>query len=283
MTSQADAALPSIVVPVHNAAAELKECLASLKRTVSPGVNVLILDDASTDPEVRALIEQSVSGAGPNWSAEFLAPNKGFVHTANHGLRKTAGNVVLLNSDTVTTSGWLEGMARCLAADERIATATPWTNNGEIASIPTFCQACPVPELPDAVAEVIAANGPALYPELPTAVGFCMAIRRSAIDDLGVFDAERFGMGYGEENDFSMRASLAGWRNVLCDDVYVAHHGGSSFGPRGLAPDETSMANLLQVHPGYLEQVMGFIEADPLADRRGRLLAALQSAGIALS
>ena len=124
--------------------------------------------------------------------------------------------------------------------------------------------------------------GPPVYPELPTAVGFCMAIARRAIDRVGLFDEARFERGYGEENDFSLRARAAGLRNVLCDDVYVVHLGGRSFGPLGLRPDQTSMQRLLDRHPDYLELVHDFIEADPLAARREGILGALARAGLTL-
>ncbi len=123
---------------------------------------------------------------------------------------------------------------------------------------------------------------PPLYPDLPTAVGFCMAIARRAIDRVGLFDEARFGRGYGEENDFSLRARAAGLRNVLCDDVYVVHLGGRSFGPLGLRPGETSMQSLLERHPDYLDRVHAFIEADPLAARREAVLDALARAGLRL-
>ena len=110
-----------------------------------------------------------------------------------------------------------------------------------------------------------------------------MAIPRSAISHLGQFDEEAFGLGYGEENDFSMRARAAGLRNVLCDDVYVAHVGGRSFAPRGIRPGGQAMKKLLERHPGYLELVQSFISADPLAKRRNELISALRSAGIELS
>lgn len=71
-------------------------------------------------------------------------------------------------------------------------------------------------------------------------------------------------------------------RNVLCDDVYVAHLGNRSFGPIGLKPDETSMQRLLSRHPDYLELVTAFIRDDPLAARRAEVLAALDRAGVAL-
>lgn len=272
--------LPTVIIPIHNARQELDACLDSLHRNTPPQAEVLLLDDASDDPQVQPLLRRWLGRSGPSWSLELLTANRGFVGTVNLGMKMTRGNVVLLNSDTVLTPGWLEGLRRCLASDSRIATATPWTNNGEIVSIPGFCQANPVPADVDAAAAVIAAAGQPAYPEIPTAVGFCMAISRRAIDSLGLFDQTLFGLGYGEENDFSMRARQAGMRNVLCDDVYVAHVGGCSFAPRNMRPDDAAMEKLLSRHPGYLQLIHQFISADPLAKRRNELLAALRNAGI---
>jgi hypothetical protein len=69
-------------------------------------------------------------------------------------------------------------------------------------------------------------------------------------------------------------------RNVLCDDVYVVHLGGRSFGPTGLKPDESSMQRLLSRHPDYLRQVQELGTADPLSTRRATILAALDRAGV---
>ena len=274
-----DAKLPSVIVPVHNAPEELERCLASVAATIPSDTEVIVIDDASQDKGVRKVLAHWQQKAGPHWRFHFQQENLGFVATVNRGMDMTRGDVVLLNSDTEVTAGWLEGLQRCLASDPAIATATPWTNNGEIASIPHFCESNPPPADRAAVAAVIAATGSACYPALPTAVGFCMAISRRALTQLGLFDAETFGIGYGEENDFSMRAQAAGLRNVLCDDVYVVHLGGRSFGPLGLKPDEASMQRLLALHPAYLQQVQEFIRSDPLAQRRDELLAALAGAG----
>ena len=97
-----------------------------------------------------------------------------------------------------------------------------------------------------------------------------------------VFDEEAFGRGYGEENDFCMRAANAGMLNVLCDDAYVVHHGGRSFGPLGLQPDPGSMQRLLALHPGYADLVSGFIQADPLAPLRGEVLRAMRRDGVSM-
>ncbi len=269
------AGLPSVIIPVHNAPEELDSCLASVHATVPAGVEVIVIDDASTAAEVAIVLSRWQKRAGPSWQFHFQQRNAGFVGTANRGMEMTRGDIVLLNSDTEVTPGWLAGLQRCLASDPSIATATPWTNNGEITSIPRFCEANPPPGNPVAVARKIALTGTASYPELPTAVGFCMAISRRALDILGLFDERTFGLGYGEENDFSMRAQGAGLRNVLCDDVYVVHLGGRSFGPLGLKPDESTMQRLLSRHPAYLELVQEFIASDPLAPRREELLQAL--------
>ncbi|MGH8033771.1 MAG: glycosyltransferase family 2 protein, partial [Lysobacterales bacterium] len=269
-----------VIIPIHNAPVELEVCLASLYRTLPAGAGVLLLDDASSDPRITAVLRHWLDLAGPSWRGEKQVHNLGFVGTANRGMEMTRGNVVLLNSDTVLTPGWLSGLQRCLESSPEIATATPWTNNGEIASLPGFCQNNPVPLDCDSVARLIATTGRALYPEIPTAVGFCMAISRRAIDTLGLFDQELFGLGYGEENDFSMRARNAGMKNVLCDDVYVGHLGGRSFAPKGLIPDESAMGKLLTRHPAYRELIRGFIAADPLAGRRAALVDALVRAGI---
>jgi GT2 family glycosyltransferase len=276
------AALPTVIIPIHNAPEELEACLASLSRTIPAGSGVVLLDDASDDSRIQPMLRRWREQAGPGWRLERQSQNLGFVGTVNRGVAMTSGDVVLLNSDTILTPGWLQGLRRCLAADPAIATATPWTNNGEIASVPAFCQANPVPADIDAVARVIAASGKPAYPEIPTAVGFCMAIARRALEAIGTFDQELFGLGYGEENDFSMRARASGWKNVLCDDVYVAHVGGRSFSPKGLRPGEAAMQNLLSRHPGYLELIREFIANDPLAVRRDELVAALRNAGIEL-
>jgi len=272
----------SVVIPVFNAPRELDCCLESVASTVDESVDVLIIDDASTDPETQVVLERWNRDAPPKWRFRSNRENRGFVATANAGMSACTEDVVLLNSDTIVTPGWLRGLQKCLASAADIATATPWTNNGEIASLPEFCRVNPVPPDIEAVAGVIARTGEATYPELPTAVGFCMAVARRAIDRVGLFNEALFGKGYGEENDFSRRAVQKGMRNVLCDDVYVAHLGGRSFGPTGLRPDESSMQRLLSLHPDYLGCVEAFIAADPLASRRKEIIDALDRAGVSL-
>lgn len=263
---------PLVIVPVFNAFEKLEACLESISRTVSTDSQVILIDDASTDTRVRPLLQSWVSEAKSVRRLLVHDVNKGFVATANHGMKMAETDVVLLNSDTEVTSGWIQKLKNCLESDASIATATPWSNNGEIVSMPQFCVSNPVPPEPEVVASIIGSCGQASYPELPTAVGFCMAISLRAIRRVGLFAEEAFGRGYGEENDFCQRAEQLGMRNVLCDDAYVVHHGGASFGPLGLKPDENSMKRLLARHPEYLSKVSKFIKIDPLQARRQQIL-----------
>ena len=275
--------MPTIIVPVFNAYDHIGPCLESVARTVPDDIPVVLLDDASTDSRIQPLLKAWVSEASHNRELITHSHNRGFVATANQGMRRADSDMVLLNSDTEVTTGWLEKLTDCLASDPSIATATPWSNNGEIVSIPQFCLSNNRPEEPDAVAFAIASCGPPVYPDMPTAVGFCMAISSHAINQVGVFDEITFGRGYGEENDFCQRAEKAGLRNVLCDDAYVVHHGGASFKPLGLTPGEDSMQRLLVKHPDYQQKVATFIAADPLASRRQEILACLERSGVRMS
>jgi GT2 family glycosyltransferase len=273
---------PVVIVPVFNAYEHLVVCLESLARNLPSNAQLLLMDDASTDARVYPFLQSWVDEETSCRRLVRHEQNRGFVATANHGMRLAGTDVVLLNSDTEVTSGWLEHLADCLASDRSIATATPWSNNGEIVSIPVFCAANPAPENPETIAGIIASCGRPDYPVMPTAVGFCMAISLHTIKLVGVFDELTFGLGYGEENDFCQRAERAGLRNVLCDNAYVVHHGGASFVPLGLKPDESSMQRLLAKHPDYLNKVSEFIRTDPLAGRRQEILDCLERAGVGM-
>lgn len=269
--------LPTVVVPVFNARVALDACLAALDRTLPAGAAVLVADDASSDPAVEPLARGWC--ARTRLAARYVRRplNLGFPANCNAAFAETGdADLVLLNSDALATPGWLAQIARCAASDARIATATPWSNNAEICSFPRFCEDNPAPADPDFVAEA-AGQGPPVYPELPTAVGFCMYLRRAALRQIGGFDADTFGRGYGEENDWCLRASAMGWRHVLCDGAYVVHAGGASFGPLELAPGGDNLARLNARWPGYNEMIARFIMADPLRAHRQRLAAAMDA------
>ncbi len=264
-----DEPLPvDVVVPVYNAAADVRRCIDSVLAS-TPGLSRLVLiDDGSPDPAVGEYF-RALSARG-DARIELLRNdrNLGFTATANRGLRESTRDVVLLNSDTIVTRGWLEALVTCAASDARIATVTPFSNNAEICSFPRICEAQPEPDDPERIAAALRASAVPTRPDLPTGVGFCMLVRRAAIDAVGVFDLA-FGAGYGEENDFCLRAGRAGFRNVLADDAYVVHTGGRSFSGRKDELGRRNLALLLQRFPRYEAMVRDYIAADPLRAIRG--------------
>jgi len=83
-----------------------------------------------------------------------------------------------------------------------------------------------------------------------------------------------FAQGYGEENDFCLRARHLGWRHVALPGLFVAHCGGASFGRGGWHLQVRNRALLNRLHPGYEALIQAFSDADPLAPARRRLDAA---------
>jgi O-antigen biosynthesis protein len=255
-----------VIVPIYDAYEELTACLASVQKH-SSDYRLILIDDCSADERIGALFRRLSAERSSNTVLLRNERNLGFVGTANRGMAAGRNDVVLLNSDCVVTSGWLEKMRRCAGSDPRIGTITPFSNNAEICSFPSFCQDNPPPEDPELINRALELAAVPLYPDIPTAVGFCMFVRRELIRDIGVFDPV-FGRGYGEENDFSMRASTAGYRNVLCDDTFVVHLGSRSFGSHRQAMVEQNLVKVLAKHPDYMKIVREFIEKDPIGPIR---------------
>ena len=98
-------------------------------------------------------------------------------------------------------------------------------------------------------------------PQVPTALGHCFYIRRSAIELVGDFD-ECFSPGYGEEVDFSQRCILRGLKHVVADDVFVYHRGKGSFaeGASGLQDEHEDL--IAERYPYYHQAVGDFAAAE---------------------
>ena len=154
-------------------------------------------------------------------------------------MRAAAGrDVVLLNSDTLVPPGWLEELRAVAYGAPDIGTVTPLSNDATILSYPEpGAAATTMPDLAAAGrlhALARRANGGAAI-DIPVGVGFCLYIRRACLDAVGLLRADVFAQGYGEENDFCLRARHLGWRHVAAPGVFVAHVGGHSFGARRTA------------------------------------------------
>ncbi|WP_233835408.1 glycoside hydrolase family 99-like domain-containing protein [Paraburkholderia sp. ZP32-5] len=222
----------SIIVPVYNAASAVRDCLESvLKHTDLKRDRLIVIDDGSTDPSIAPLLAEFKDILGV--TIQKNDSNLGYTKTINRGIRLAENDdVVLLNSDTVVTPRWLEGLRAAAYARAKVATVTAMSDNAGAFSFPTFNEYCPRPSYlshEEYALRVTRETWNCNAPEVPTGSGFCMYIRRLMMEECGLFDEEGFPRGYGEENDFCMRAVKAGWRNVISPWSFVYHIRTASF------------------------------------------------------
>jgi GT2 family glycosyltransferase len=218
-----------IVVCVHNALDEVRQCLDSVIEHTRMPYSLIIVDDGSDVATATYLADFSESQAATLIRNDTA---RGYTFAANQGLRRaTADYVALLNSDTVVTPWWLDRLAACAESDSNVGIAGPLSNAASWQSIPEVMDGndFATNELQEGIsveemAALIAQSSRRLYPRIPFLNGFCLLIKRALIDDIGFFDEECFGQGYGEENDYCLRSRKAGWDLAIADDVYVYHH-----------------------------------------------------------
>jgi len=260
-----------IIIPVYGAATELRACLESIESRH----RVTLVVDGPQDVAVEEVIADF-----PSCRVLRNEQRRGFVATVNRGMRETDGDVVLLNSDTIVTPGWIEKLMAAAYSSGDVGTVTPLSNHATICSVPQPFEENLLPSGFDvasfgAVVERVSRRA---YPRIPTGVGVCMYIRRALIEDIGLFDEKNFGLGYGEENDFCMRALARGWVHVADDATFIYHAGHRSFGSARTRLQRRAAATLRRLHPRYMATITAAMKDDPLADVRARIVDAIAPA-----
>ena len=266
----------SIVVPIFNAADDLINCIDRLKEFTPDEVRILLIDDASTDNRIADILENTKGFS--NFKFIKNEKNIGFTATVNRGLSETGDDdVIILNSDARVTPGWVEGMLLAAQSAPRIATVTAMSDRAGAFSAPNIGNDNALPEgLSEiAYARAFRRHSLGLYPSVPTGNGFCMLIRRACIKEIGTLDAEAFPRGYGEENDFCMRAVRSGWRNVIDDRTYVFHDRSKSFGEAKTDLMVAGRAIVDSRYPEYTKAIRVFSADEKINLARYRARAAL--------
>lgn len=216
----------SVIIPNWNGVKFLPTCLNSLSHQTYRHLEVLVVDNASTDESV-ALIRQD----HPEVQLVALTENRGFTGAVNAGIARAKGSLVaLLNQDAEADPRWLEEMAHAARAHPQA---------GAIASkIMLFDQRDHFHSAGDSYR----ADGTAVNrgvwrkdvgqydaeTEVFAACGGAAAYRRRALDEVGWLD-ESFFM-YCEDVDLAWRQQLAGWHTVFAPRAVVFHHLGASGG-----------------------------------------------------
>ena len=275
VSTRATAPTVDIIVPAYLGFNETANCLLTVLRSQSvcrETFEVVVIDDASPDTNLSQLL---ISLADKKLLTLIRnARNMGFVASVNKGMQlHDDRDVILLNSDTEVFGDWVDRLCQAAYSQKNIGTVTPFSNNATICGYPAFAGEFDGSfEVSFADIDLMAsqANSGQVV-DIPTAVGFCMYIRRECLHEVGSFDAKAFKRGYGEENDFSKRIAARGWRNVLAGGIFVRHLGRISFGESTDGLVKNALAILNYRYPQYNEEIANYIANDTPKVLRQRL------------
>ena len=226
-----------VIVCVHNALEDVRLCLGSVVSRTTGNYRLVVVNDGS-DEETSEFLRGFCAAQPGALLIETHGP-LGYTRAANAGLRASeADHAVLLNSDTVVPSLWLERLLACMNSDDAIGIVGPLSNAASWQSVPDVVGddgGWAVNELPpgfdvDVFAELVASMSRGVFPRVDFVNGFCFMVRRAVVDAIGLLDEERFPRGYGEENDYCLRAADAGFALAVADQCYVFHGKSKSFG-----------------------------------------------------
>ncbi|MBS1370751.1 MAG: glycosyltransferase [Lentisphaeria bacterium] len=238
------AALPSgdprldIIIPVHNALADLKNCLESLMPTLGRSQNVILVNDGS-DPETVSFLADFAAGRPEKIRLISHESALGYTVSINEAARlSSADYLVFLNSDTIVPPNWWRKLVRCAESSPDIGIVGPLSNAASWQTVPVLREGsgyC-VNSLPEGISVEDADRicektaRPGFYPKCQLINGFCFFVKRSVFDRIGLFDEKNFPTGYGEEDDLCLRAADAGFISAIAADTYVYHAKSKSFG-----------------------------------------------------
>ena len=267
----------TIIIPVYADFAATKACLESvliaMQRTRD--FRVLLVDDAAPDSRITNYLRDFSRHS----DVELLTNprNLGFVGSINRALKNVrAGDVILLNADTIVPPGFVDRLAAAARSASDIGTVVPLSNNGEFSSFPIPNEVNDLGSYEDVVAldKIAAATTGLDAVDVPSGIGFCLYITRACLNAVGSL-SENYQRGYLEDVDFCLRAREHGFRSVCAPSVYVGHEGSRSF----KSEKRSLVARNLQVldgkFPNYRQECSAFVAADPLRPAREAIERAL--------
>jgi len=244
----------TIIIPIYNAYDEVINCIDSVLNTVTNCCEILLINDASSDERITPLLEKY--NAIANISIYHNASNIGYTKNINKAIKLAKGkDIILLNSDTIVTTGWVETLQKVAYSQSTIGTVTAMSDNAGAFSFPSNPKGVltkPKRMTHNHYAQRIIEQTHSLEPiEVPTGSGFCLYIKRELIDAIGLFDEQLFPRGYGEENDFCMRAIEAGWINLISTSTFVFHRRTASFKDQKKLLVKEAQSKLRSKYPNY--------------------------------
>lgn len=256
----------SVVIVSYNTRDLTRQCLQSIfENTRGVSFEVWVVDNNSSDDTV-----EMVQREFPQVNVIRNEINKGLAAATNQGLAaSTARYVLALNSDVVVLPDAFVKLVRFMDAHPEVGGATPRLLLPDGSPHPAFYGRVPTfkVELLEALAPVCTSIAKAVprarfgrgldyenTQEVPCILwGTCFIVRRKVLETVGLQDPRFF--VYGEDVDWSMRMTKAGWKLYYVADAEVIHHGGQSTkqaSAKMFAQLFKSKCRLVQKHYGLL-------------------------------
>ena len=262
----------TIIVPVFNAIDETEACLDSIIRLtpLSNNIQLLVLNDKSSLPTVKKRLLSYKNFEYVRVKNNFK--NIGYTRNVNKGLRiAKEQDVILLNSDTIVTANWLRNLMVTAYSAQDVGTVTALSNGAGAFSVPKpGMNSIPENLDIDSIGRILGnLNEESI--NVPTGNGFCMYIKRDLINDIGFFDEVKFPRGYGEENDFCMRALENGWKNLVAPKVFVYHKRSASFKESKLELVNAGVSQVKQDFPEYQGAIKSIAKSSTFQNIRSSL------------
>jgi GT2 family glycosyltransferase len=211
--------LASVIIPNWNGAHHLPTCLDSLRRQTYPHVEVVVVDNGSTDGSLELLAQDY-----PKVRVLALGENRGFAGACNAGMEASQGELlVLLNNDTEVDAAWLEEIAAAFLRDPEAGTVASkmllFDQRDTFHTAGDFYRVDGIPGNRGVWQKDTGQYNREAY--VFSACGGSAAYRRAMLDQVGVLD-EAFFFSC-EDVDLAWRAQLAGWRCVYAPQAVVYH------------------------------------------------------------
>ncbi len=218
--------LLSIVMPVWTGGEITKQALQAILDHTHRPLEIIIIDNGS-DTEARAAIDDFLRLHPATARVIHNETNKGYPAACNQGLQVSQGRYqVLMNNDVLVTPYWASRMMAAFSLDAGIGAVGPRTNYVYSAQLVRDCNYTGA-TLNEWAERWHAINAGTLRTTTKL-IGFLMMIRREMLDRIGGFDLV-FGLGNYDDDDYCLRARLAGYQLLIADDVFVHHYGSLSF------------------------------------------------------
>ena len=223
----------SFIIVNWNTCKLLLDCLHSIENTVTGFIHeIVVVDNGSDDGSVREVKQQF----GTQVILIENSANRGFAQANNQALRIAQGRyIVLLNSDTVlqesaisTLMAFLENNPAAAAIGPRMIDSDGSLQNS-YDNFPSLTTELLNKSLMRALfpEKYAGKNSFASEPfEVDSIIGACMAIRRDAIQQVGMLDEDYF--FFLEETDWCFRLRAAGWKIYHHPAAEIIHLQGQS-------------------------------------------------------